>query len=348
MAHLKITGWQSWTPCKYHSFLKRQCDYSPHGVNSWFVSPAKSLKKPAIGWCSWYAFGKHIDEAKILSNSIEFAKYKVKQKNKYILIDDGWTVWGDWKSYNSTAFPRGIKYVAQEISKLGLKPGIWIAPFLVDNKSLFAHLNPNLLVRGNHGFVDGFRQLPISWPFAKKPILDIESHRTLTYLKNCIANLIENWGIELLKIDFLYAIYFNPVYKSSEIPDQIMHEFLKFIRSTYPHVYTIACGCPYGPASGVVDSVRISADIINPYLDNIFPINKIINYFRLKQLESNIRFHKPLREVWNLDPDVFVARKSTGFSSLQVKKLYKLIKECKGNLFLGDDLVKRKVNFSFD
>lgn len=340
-----IQGWQSWTSCKRNWFIpKRQCDYSPQNINGWLLNPSKLLKNTITGWCSWYAFGKNITEAKVLENAQKFAKYPIKTKDKYILIDDGWAHWGDWNTPMDFRFPKGIKNTANEIKKMDLKPGIWIAPFLVDKNSRLATTHTNYLVRNSFGLVNGFRTLPFNLPFfAFKPMLDLEKPKVLKYIRDCISNIVENWGFELIKLDFLYAIYFNPKYKTTQIPDQILIEILTFIRKTYPEVYTIGCGCPLGPAAGLVDAMRISADTINPYLDNIWPLNRIINSSRLKALGENIKSRKNFNKIWNIDPDVFVSRKSTGLTDEQLKKLKTIITTSKGLTFLGDDLRKIEV-----
>lgn len=340
-----IPGWQSWSPIqpKWYEF-KRQCDYSPHGINKWKIKPCSKIKKPISGWCSWYAYGKNINEEKILRNSEAFSKYKVANKEKYIIIDDGWTKWGDWKTYHKSRFSKGMKHISLKIKELDLKPGLWIAPFLVDKNSQYAQINSDCLVKNKMGLVDGFRMLPFNIPyFFNKAILDLEKPKVFKLVATCLTNIIENWGFELLKLDFLYSIYFNPRYKTPVVPDQILKELLSFIRKAYPHVYTIGCGCPLGPAAGLVDSMRISADIINPSLDNLWPINVIVNNERLNLLEINLNLRSETKKIWNIDPDVFVSRRSTGLSQSRVDRLKMLINKSKGNMIFGDDLTKNRL-----
>lgn len=335
-----IPGWQSWTPTK-KPFIRRQGDFSPHGIDSWKLEPSENLKKPVKGWCSWSAFGQNISEKKISDNA-------EKLKEGYVLIDDGWTLQGDWKDTNPKKFPNGMKFLATKIKSLGLKPGLHLAPFIADPKSKLAKTHPDYFVKVGRKNIEGFNLFPFKVPFVRlRYVLDMEKPEVYKYIQGCVENIVENWGFELLKLDFLYAIYFNPKYKDPVIPDQILKNFLNLIKKKYPKVYTIGCGCPLGPAAGLVDAMRISNDITSPQLNGLWPINKIINSQKLRQLENNLSSRKGFEKIWNIDPDVFIQGKETGFSQKQIQKLCKLIKSSKGLFFLGDDLTKVDPNTYF-
>jgi alpha-galactosidase len=343
---LIISGWQSWTPCKIQSLqISRPCDFSPQKVKSWNLVPASRLKKPVKGWCSWYAYGFNISEKKIIDNAICLKKLWPGE-DKYVLIDGGWTKDGDWENADTVKFPKGMKYMATQIKKIGLRPGIWISPFLADPNSEIVNKHPEYFIKKDGQFINGFNLFPFQFPFInQKYILDLEKPEVLAYLRECIHKIIVDWGYELLKLDFLYAIYFNPKYKTPDIPDQILTDFLTYIKRTYPNIYTIGCGCPLGPAAGLTDAMRISNDITTPQLDNLWPINSIVNSQKLHQLEQNLKYRKDFSKIWNIDPDVFVGRKSSGLSNNQIKKLYSLIENSKGLFFLGDDLTKPTLLF---
>lgn len=342
-----IKGWQSWTQCVARG-LRSQCDYSPHHIQGWHLPPTKKVKDPVIGWCSWYSFGKNINEEKILGNAREFASYPSKTKDRYILIDDGWSSWGDWNKWSKSKFSNGLQSVATTIKNFKLKPGIWIAPFLADKHSDYATRFSDTLIRNRYRLIDGLKILPFNIPFfAFKALLDMENKKVRKYIYDCISIIVEEWGFELLKLDFLYAIYFNPRYTTPQIPDQILKDFLLFIKRTYPHVYTIGCGCPLGPAAGLVDSMRISADTIHTYLDNFWPFNRIVNSGALFDLQKNIEIRNNFHKIWNIDPDVLVTRKSSGFTKQKIATLKQLIKQSKGNVFLGDDLRRIKMQNIF-
>ncbi|RYH31353.1 hypothetical protein EON65_02920, partial [archaeon] len=106
---------------------------------------APSLSNPypiPSGWCSWYHFFEHINEANLISN-IQHMKslqttYKLCTKGFSLFqIDDGYQLhWGDWldikPSFNST---RSLSNIVQNIHRHGLVGGIWLAPFACDKNS---------------------------------------------------------------------------------------------------------------------------------------------------------------------------------------------------------------------
>ncbi|OGG19448.1 hypothetical protein A3J20_06740 [Candidatus Gottesmanbacteria bacterium RIFCSPLOWO2_02_FULL_42_29] len=66
---------------------------------------------------------------------------------------------------------------------------------------------------------------------------------------------------------------------------------------------------------------------------------------RFRQLEDNLRVRREANRIWNIDPDVLVERKATGFSTRQTEKLRTLIENSGGLYFLGDDLTKSADKF---
>jgi len=280
-AKILETGWQSWSPRK-KSWL---------GIPSWNNPPmndnylpdelgVRTSKKPVSGWCSWYTFGPNITEEKILTQTKWFSQHK-EIPIKYILIDRGWQKWKDIKT--------ALTKVAREITKLGFKPGIWLAPF---NK-------------GNKFEVDDFVK----------------------------------FGFELIKLDFLYRAYLIPKITSQEAGDLIRNMLLE-IKNKYPSLYTIACGCPLLPAVNAVDSMRIGPDTIEPITGNIPVWNSLINSYKLNLVINNIKRRFWTRKFWNLDPDVFVCRKSLGLNDGKLLSLQKHIKLASGNIFFGDDMTR--------
>jgi alpha-galactosidase len=341
--NIRLSGWQSWSKCGSSPLIKLLANrFSPFGNDTDTAVADNQIfhKPPVTGWCSWYAFGWNISEEKILTQAKWIVGHREEAPLEHVLIDDGWACWGDWLSPARAKFPCGMKSVAQEIKNLGLRPGLWLAPFLVHPKSVLAKQHPEYLAKDKkEKFVDGLAFHRLFSPI-KRWILDIQKQEARAYVEKVLKVVIEEWGFELLKLDFLYAQHFNPEYDSSQMPDSLLGEFLDSIKNMYPQIYTIACGCPLKPAIGKVEAMRISADIIIPQLRNIPFINHWLHSQRLCQLKINLEQRFSTRVFWNLDPDVFVCDKSTGLTKKQVYELLRLIKKAQGLKFLGDDLTK--------
>lgn len=331
------TGWQSWSartnpviklPLRNYSPI--QDTYLPK-----FESLEKTQKKQIVGWCSWYAFWRNISEAKIQKQSEWFKENKTPVK--YILVDDGWTRWGDWTEINKKKFPGGHAGLTVKIRENHLQPGIWVAPFLVDPRSNLAKKHPEFLATLKGKIVDGFKVTKFDKFYFPRYILDIRKKKVRKFLVNQISKLLDEGRYDLLKLDFLYAAYFIPGISAKEA-GYYLHNFLVKIKKKYPKVYTIACGAPLLPIVGAVDSVRIGPDTVLGYMERLPLIPNIINETRVGNVIKNIEKRSWLAKYWNLDPDVFVCRKELGVNSTLLLNLQDAVKNLNGSIFLGDDM----------
>lgn len=341
---IKVSGWQSWS---YPGHISRGLPkryFSPFGESEFSFTPeTTNIKPPITGWCSWHWFGLNISQDIILEQARFIAKNKNLFSIDYILIDAGWCKLGDWLKPNSKKFPLGMKWLATEIKKLGLRPGIWIAPFFAEFSSKLFHAHPEWFIRDTRGkIVEGTKVGPLDFLMPlKRGVLDLSNEQVQLYLRGVIDELAD-WGYELFKLDFLYANHYNLKFQSSIKPDELLHDFLFTIRSSYPQIFTIACGSPLKPALSVVDAVRISDDINFPQLKYIWPFSSLVASQRLNQLESNLKYRFALSRAVNLDPDAFICHPAHGLSQSQVIRLQNLIKKSNGLKFIGDDVTKLK------
>ena len=338
---ISLNGWQSWSNCGKVLFKGIPANrFSPFGKDndSAAVLNQPGVKLPVNGWCSWSAFGININEEIILSHAKWIANHKKEVPLDYVLIDDGWAHWGDWLSPERKKFPQELKFISGKIKNLGLKPGLWIAPFLVHPKSVLAKEHPEYLIKDKKGNLVNGLIFHRFFSSRKRWILDIRKQEARTYIERVLRVIIKEWGFELLKLDYLYAQHFNPIFENQETPDRLLSDFLEKIKNDYPEIFTIASGCPLKPAISKVDAKRISDDIILPFMKNIFIINRFVHLCRLRQLENNLQKRYQTRLFWNLDPDIFVCGKPFGFNKMQIKRLSDLIKSAGGLKFLGDNL----------
>ena len=91
---------------------------------------AMAFRPPTMGWSSWNTFALNINEDVILGQAEAMVKTGLaKAGYEYINIDDGYFLPHnkDTKELGvrEELFPHGMRYVADEIHKLGLKAGIY-------------------------------------------------------------------------------------------------------------------------------------------------------------------------------------------------------------------------------
>jgi hypothetical protein len=290
-----IMNWQSWSPLTDPLIKFPIRNFCPvKQVSPPNIKPSGFYLKPTIsGCCTWYRFGKNITQEKV----VDFATKtkRIHPEIKYVLIDDGWCNWGSWDQPKFS-----IKDTSQELSKMGLETGLWLAPF--------------------------FKTTP---PFNLRKIVDFSEADNLAYIHSCLKTIIEDWGITLLKLDFLYAPYFQPGLKDDLIPHNHLVNLFKFIKDNYPHVYLMTCGCPFEPAKYLVDSIRISDDITVPSLYSYGFIKKIVHNHQHNLLIKKWSSCQNLAVYFNLDPDVLPDQDLAGFSDLQMKQLEEIFTQSK-------------------
>src|SRR3989338_10753441 len=113
----------------------------------------------------------------------------INHKKLIKLLHSGWQSggwenhWGDWLKADKKKFPSGLKEVAQKIKGKGLKPGIWIAPFLVNQNSEIIKNHPDWLVKTGDQTTDGLRVTVMDEYFPyKRDILDVTNPEVLDYI----------------------------------------------------------------------------------------------------------------------------------------------------------------------
>lgn len=295
-------GWQSWSPPfpAWHGFPR--WDYPPLKIRPLNLPLREShIISPKIRyWCSWYAYGWNISHVKIVQ-TLEIIKQH-KLPLTHILIDDGWTTWGDWHSPTEARFSSLADTIAV-IKSDKLKAGLWFAPFLADKQSKLFKDHSDWFVKYRGKPVQGLKTMPIwEWFLPQKYLLDFELPVVRKYITDFIDLAVNIWQIDLLKLDFLYAPYFNPNYKSDDIPHDQIVWLLRYIKTNYPKITIIACGAPFTPTVGLADIIRISKDTALP---PEFPIiiNKLIYTFRVKILARKLSVPNPLKNI-SFDPDI--------------------------------------------
>ncbi|HEY1801253.1 MAG TPA: glycoside hydrolase family 36 protein [Terriglobales bacterium] len=119
---------------------------------------------------------------------------------EYFVIDAGWYAelhedWsqtlGAWQP-SSTRWPRGLKFVLDQIRQNGMIPGLWLEPEVAGAKSALAQKPDNwFLVR--HG--------KRVWKNSRF-LLDFRNPEVRAYLDQVIARLVHDYGVGYIKMDY--------------------------------------------------------------------------------------------------------------------------------------------------
>ncbi|MCD6570910.1 MAG: alpha-galactosidase [Deltaproteobacteria bacterium] len=295
------------------------------------------------GWCSWYYYFAHIDEDELIKN-LEVIKVDKKTFNIDIFeLDDGYQeAIGDWTETNNK-FRSSLKDISLKIKDADLMPGVWTAPFMVRKNSSIFKKNPDWILKDKY-----LRPVVSLWNpnwgiFGKTYALDITHTGVQEYIKDLFFTLTYEYGFEFLKIDFLYAgclpgIRHDPSLTLAEV----MRFGLALIRkSCKPQTLILGCGCPLGPAIGMVDTMRIGNDV-TPYWSGFVSdfLGQGFEQLSTKNCIRNTLTRTLMQKKWWLnDPDCLIVRKvNNKLTYPEIITLSTVIALSGGPLMLSDNL----------
>lgn len=290
----------------------------------------RPARGPVTGWTSWYNYYTDIDQDIILQNLD--AIVRLKAPLDYFQIDDGWQpAVGDWMEANEK-FPKGMKDIADRVHRHGLQAGLWLAPFIVDQRSaLFeAHRDWLLTYDGEHLVAGGFNPLWGGIGRGRYFVLDIFKEEVRAHLRAVFDRVIGEWGYDLLKLDFLYAVALLPRLGRSR--GTIMDEAMAFLRECCGEKAILGCGVPLAQAFGKVEYCRIGADIgLNWDMKSLKMMGLRERISTVNSLRSTISRRALSGKVFLNDPDVFILREEN--NKLDPRERHSLFAL---NLALGD------------
>ena len=308
------------------------------------VAKANNIKPPTqspAGWCSWYQFFTGVTAEDIQKNLQAITTLRSELPLGLLQIDDGFEAQvGDWFEFKST-FPDGVAHLRQEIQAGGLTPGLWLAPFIVHPSSKLAREHPEFLLRKSDG-------RPVKAGFCWNTFaeaLDLTHPGAMQYAVDVVGTAVHQWGYPYLKLDFLYAAALKGKrYDPTLTRAQILHRGMQALRSAAgKDTFLLGCGAPLGSVLGLVDAMRIGADVSPDWLPNfkgIKPIFKNEPHFpSTRNSIHNILTRAPLHKHWWVnDPDCLLIRPNSNLTLAEVRSLATAIALTGGSLLLSDDL----------
>jgi alpha-galactosidase len=237
------------------------------------LTPPRLSAPPITGWCSWYNLYAYINEENILDHlhAAQTVAKREKLSMHIFQIDDGFTPeMGDWLDVKPQ-FPRGMKPLMDDIRSAGFIPGLWIAPFMVGNRSRLFRDHPNWVVQDRQSgkplahmrFYGEFRWHKWSEEYY---ILDTTHPEAFDYLRSVFRIWRQEWGCEYFKTDFMhFGSEYGPDRAIWHMPGltriEIWRRVAEMIREEIGEALWLGCGCPLWASIGLVDGVRIGRDV---------------------------------------------------------------------------------------
>ncbi len=301
--------------------------------DAWFraMSVHPRTTERIAGYTSWYNRYEDISQETI-RDDLRGCIGKLRPGDLF-QIDDGWELTvGDWLEPDVTLFPDGMKKAADEIHEAGFRAGLWLAPFVVTKKSRIFREHPDWLLK-----VDG-KPWYCGCNWGGFYSLDLDHPEVVDYLRQVFQRVLDEWGYDLVKLDFLYGA--APFGNARETRAGRMIRAMELLRELCGDKLILGCGVPLMPAFGLADYCRISCDVSLDWDDR--GIKKHIHRERVstRQAIGNSIFRRQLNgRAFLSDPDVFFLRtENLKLSELEKRKLYTVNALFGGVLFHSDNM----------
>ncbi len=308
------------------------------------LSQQTNARVPAgspAGWCSWYQFGQNINETTLLENLNHAKANQATLPIQLFQIDDGFeTKVGDWFSLKP-GFENGLGALSDAIRENGYQPGLWLAPFIIENGTKLIRDHPDYLLRGLNG-------QPVNagygWNGMAKA-LDMTHPGAFDYVMTVIDTAVRDWKFPYLKLDFLYAAALRgrrmDARKSGA---QVLTESMQAIRKVAGEdVFLLGCGMPLLSGAGLVDGMRVSADVAPSWEPKFLRMKSVFKKELTMPAARNALINDIMRanmhhKLWLNDPDCLILRDVKGLSDHEAEMLVTVIAMTGGNTLLSDHL----------
>lgn len=278
--------------------IEFRADADPFSMMTGWADRNRTVEKNVddmldCGWNSWDYYRWTITEDEVLANADFIAHDPVLSKHvKRIIVDDGWQYcYGEWEA--NCFFPHGMKYLADELRKMGFVPGLWFAPTIAEPHSRIAQLRPEMLAMSEGG------QPALAYECMKRfgMVLDPTVPAVQTHLRE-LFDRYAAMGYGYFKLDFMAATlnarrFHDASVPRSEIPRLIVKPVHEGVKG---RAKILGCNYFYCGGNEFVDAVRCGSDI-HARWDKITKnvVSVAANFF------AN-------RRLWLTDPDFALAR----------------------------------------
>lgn len=291
------------------------------------------------GWCSWYYYYTKVNEDDLRINLQTLTPLREELGLDYFQLDDGYeSAIGDWLTTNDK-FPSGLPSLAAEIENAGFRPGIWTAPFLVHEKSELAREHPDWLLRNAKGRPIRGAYNPLWDKLSSIKALDPTHPEVRAWLTSLFSALRE-MGWQFFKIDFLYAASLPAVrHDENQTRASALRAGLQAIREGIGEdAFLLGCGCPLGPAVGIVDAMRIGPDVTPRWANPMRWLFRDHHCLSTLHAIRNTIHRSFLHRAWWLnDPDCVLVREEKNKMNIDEIHSFASLAAISGGLFLMSD-----------
>ncbi len=275
-----------------------------------------------LGYTSWYNYYQDIDEEKIQLNL-----QAIDRPFELFQIDDGFETYvGDWLDVDASKFPNGLQPIVDAIHQKGLKAGIWLAPFIAEEKSKIYQEHPEWFLKTKAGSNwSGFYGM------------DVTNSEAMHYVDRCLQHYVD-LGFDFFKLDFLYAINLHPTHEYTRA--QLTQMAYERIDSCLKDKTILGCGAMLTNAIGKFNYMRIGPDVSLKFDDLWY-----MKFLHRERISTKVTLQNTIYRsfldghFFGNDPDVFLLRDDNISLSKEQRKALLKINALFGSVLMTSDTI---------
>ncbi|MFB6243739.1 MAG: glycoside hydrolase family 36 protein, partial [Halobaculum sp.] len=287
---------------------------------------ARTSRSAPTGWCSWYHYFTAVTAADVRAAVDALDEWGVPVD--VVQIDDGYeTAFGDWRTL-ADGFD-DMRALRRAIGDAGHTPGLWLAPFYVQADATLARDHPEWLVTVDGEPVDaGERHGPMH-------ALDTTHPEVTAWLRETFETVVEEWGFDYLKLDFLYAAALPGERYADVTRAEAYRRGLETVREVVGDTTVVGCGAPGFPSVGLVDTMRVGPDTAPYWRREGESGSQPAHENAVRNVLARQFCH---RRLWVTDPDCQLLRATTDLTAAERESFATLTALTGGTNVISDDV----------
>ena len=296
------------------------------GIESFNAHLPLLNKEKIFGYTSWYNYYQNINEEIILRDL-----KALDDRFNLFQIDDGYeTFVGDWLDVDPKKFPNGLEPIVKEIHNRGFKAGLWLAPFVGEEKSKLFKEHKNWFVKDKKG---KFIKAGGNW--SGHYCLNLYNEEVRDYIRKSLEHYM-NMGFDFFKLDFLYAAGL-PSYEG-KTRCMAQKESYDFLREVLKDKLILGCGANLLNSWGSFDYLRVGPDVSLSFDDAAY-----MRLFHRERPSTKVTIQNTIyRSIYDQrlfanDPDVFLLRDNNISLSFEQRKALTTINALFGSVLMTSD-----------
>ena len=290
--------------------------------------PKKPIEK-LLGYTSWYNYYQDIN-AEIIDRDLS----ALDKRFNLFQIDDGYeTFVGDWLDVDKNKFPNGLDGYADKIHQKGFTAGIWLAPFIAEEKSKLFIEHKELFKKDENG-----NCIKCGCNWSGFYALDVYNPEAREYIRKCLKHYVKA-GFDFFKLDFLYCAHL-PEYKG-KTRCEVASDSYKFLREVLGDKLILGCGAMIYNSANVFDYLRIGPDVSLKFDDVWY-----MRFMHRERVSTKVTLQNTIYRsfadgrFFGNDPDVFLLRDDNILLSRKQKQAMITIDALFGTLMMTSDNIK--------